>query len=158
MFHLFGLLNGRGREGCRGIWGQDNISCLGLPLDGAVSVLRFPPFLPISSISCHFVRFRALPCLALSCNVISFQTLLKRGDSLRVSIEDIASLVELSPRQVEKLRKIHNDLKPKEVPSISILPLQSTVKSSAVPCTGVSEDLLLNALLSVYAMLLQLGR
>lgn len=43
------------------------------------------------------------------------QTRLARGASLRVSIGDIADLLELSPREIEELRKVHNDPKPKEV-------------------------------------------
>ena len=43
------------------------------------------------------------------------QTRLARGASLRVSIGDIADLLELSPREIEELRKFHNDPKPKEV-------------------------------------------
>lgn len=34
---------------------------------------------------------------------------------MRVSIGDIADLLELSPREIEELRKLHNDPKPKEV-------------------------------------------
>lgn len=46
---------------------------------------------------------------------VSYQTRLARGASLRVSIGDIADLLELSPREIEELRKFHNDPKPKEV-------------------------------------------
>lgn len=47
--------------------------------------------------------------------VFVFQTRLARGASLRVSIGDIADLLELSPREIEELRKLHNDPKPREV-------------------------------------------
>ena len=54
--------------------------------------------------------------LKLDCGVFFvFQTRLARGASLRVSIGDIADLLELSPRQIEELRKLHNDPKPREV-------------------------------------------
>ncbi|CAB1111260.1 unnamed protein product [Ectocarpus sp. CCAP 1310/34] len=43
------------------------------------------------------------------------KTRLARGASLRVSIGDIADLLELSPREIEELRKLHNDPKPKEL-------------------------------------------
>lgn len=43
------------------------------------------------------------------------QTRLARGASLRVSIGDIADLLELSPREIEELRKAHNEPKSKEV-------------------------------------------
>lgn len=53
------------------------------------------------------------------------QTRLARGASLRVSIGDIADLLELSPREIEELRKLHNDPKPKEVQDYNhVLPVQ----------------------------------
>ena len=51
----------------------------------------------------------------LCCGLWFCQTRLARGASLRVSIGDIADLLELSPREIEELRKLHNDPKPREV-------------------------------------------
>ncbi|CAM9758574.1 unnamed protein product, partial [Discosporangium mesarthrocarpum] len=43
------------------------------------------------------------------------KTRLTKGSALRVSIGDIADLLEMSPRDIEELRKQHNDPKPKEL-------------------------------------------
>lgn len=58
------------------------------------------------------------------------QTRLARGASLRVSIGDIADLLELSPREIEELRKLHNDPKPKEVRLGSMFTSIRDVRSS----------------------------
>lgn len=66
---------------------------------------------------------------------IPFQTRLARGASLRVSIGDIADLLELSPREIEELRKFHNDPKPKEV-RVARVEGGGVQQRSAASCRG----------------------
>lgn len=69
----------------------------------------------------------------MSLHLMSYQTRLARGASLRVSIGDIADLLELSPREIEELRKFHNDPKPKEV--------RSCVRVGMIHCSAVLPSL-----------------
>lgn len=51
---------------------------------------------------------------------------------MRVSIGDIADLLELSPREIEELRKLHNDPKPKEVNGLEFLEWSCCEKKGSV--------------------------
>lgn len=74
---LFGLLNGRGREGCRGIWGQaTSDACRDgtrqhIMLRAAVRrcCLRVA-FPPVPADFLHFLSFRSIPCPAMSRAVV----------------------------------------------------------------------------------------
>lgn len=54
---------------------------------------------------------------------------------MRVSIGDIADLLELSPREIEELRKFHNDPKPKEV-RVARVEGGGVQQRSAASCRG----------------------